>query len=656
MFVLPVLGSTHSSAAVIGVDSTVPSDEVIDIVLDEEPTTTTTSTSTTSTTSTTEPTTLEMGIAAPQYLLLESQVVAGQKAATRAVTLTAAKLRPNTTVAFLIQPDGITLGEATVDAGGNASITATIPDALATGSHMLVANGTSDSGEVVSTASAFVLDSSGVVTDVIAPSESMSSPPSLADLQRALDAGAPLYDTAANVATTAAVAVGAAVVGTIAGGGSTGSSSSSSGGSTRSGDGQDQNSDGSQSDSSALGRDTEAQGEVGSLDTDGLQKLEHHETSWGDKIGTWKLPGYSTTQNVIARVYQWSESRSVVLSRILIDGQWLRATFGPVQFLTAYVGLLLGVLGAVSTHGMVILPPIALVFAIMVLSMVDALSGLMAWVGFTSIALIRGEVSGIFDIRTLVGLAIVFIALPLIANHARPLRRPTYGNWVNRVDRVGDYLVAPIVVAFASSAALNAINGLSGLQLVQPHDASTVRWVAAIAVVSRLLIEDIVVRGFPQRLADTHLDTGDGLGVIADYGTVLMKGLLFLLASSSFFGLGWRTWVMVILMTLVPFLKVSQDRYPNFWWIKHWFPQGVIRSTMMIFIGSWFAQWVLSTSSSPNAAKELAPFLMLPGIAVGLIDLFGRQGDKWPNALWTRLVSAGFWVFVIGIMVGRFSV
>ncbi len=653
----PAIAMSQSSPALLTADSTVPADDVIEIEFDEL-VTTTSSTSTTVAPTTTLADALEMGVAEPRYLEMASEVVAGKVASGRIVSVAATGLAPNSKVLLLLQPENVVLVESTTDANGNATLNATMPSGVSSGPHMLVATGITSTGDDVSTSGAFVVDSSGVVTGVVAASESLSQPPSLADLQRALDAGAPLYDTAANVATTAAVAVGAAVLGTVAAGGAAGGSGSGSSGSggTKSSS-SNEGGDGSLlSESQSENRNTESQGEVGSIDVDELQKLEHDHESWGDRTTLWRLPGAHVSHSLILRLYNWAESHSVLLSRVLIDGQWMRAALGPIHLVFAYIGMLLGVLGAVSTGGSALLPPMALVFVIMVMSMADAFAGMLAWLSFTVVVAVSGGLSTLFDLRTLLGMAIVFMALPLIANHARPLRRLNDGSLLWKLDRVGDYLLAPIIVSFAASAALTALNGLSGLQLVDSTDASQVRWLIGITVVCRMIIEDVVVRGFPQRLAATHLDTGDGLGVFADYGTVLAKGGLFLLASSSFFGLGWRTWLMVSLMTLVPFLKITKDRFPNFWWLKHWFPQGVLRTVMMIFVGSWFAQWVLSTSSSPNAARELAPLLMLPGVALGFIDLFGRSGDKWPNSVWNRLVAAGAWVFVLGIMLGRFSV
>ena len=652
----PAIAMSQSSPTVVTADSTVPADDVIDIEFDEL-VTTTTSTSTTVAPTTTLAETLDMGIAEPRYLEMASEVVAGKAASGRTVSVAATGLAPNSKVLLVLQPENVVLVESTTDASGNATLSATLPNGVTLGSHMLLATGTTPAGDDVSTSGAFVVDSSGVVTGVVAASESLAKPPSLAELQRALDAGAPLYDTAANVATTAAVAVGAAVIGTVAAGGAAGGAGGSSGSGGSRSSSSNESGDGSVSpESQSEDRNTESQGEVGSIDVDELQKLEHDHESWGDKSLLWRLPGAQASHSLILRAYNWAESHSVLLSRVLIDGQWMRAALGPIHLVFAYVGMLLGVLGAISTGGAALLPPMGLVFVVIVMSMADALAGMLAWLSFTLVVAVSGGLSNLFDLRTLLGMAIVFMALPLVANHARPLRRLNDGTLLWKLDRLGDYLLAPIIVSFAASAALTALNGLSGLQLVESSDASQVRWLVGITVVCRMVIEDVVVRGFPQRLAATHLDNGDGLGVVADYGTVLAKGGLFLLASSSFFGLGWRTWLMVSLMTLVPFLKITKDRYPNFWWLKHWFPQGVLRTVMMIFVGSWFAQWVLSTSSSPNAARELAPLLMLPGVALGFIDLFGRSGDKWPNAVWNRLIAAGAWIFVLGIMLGRFSV
>ena len=109
-------------------------------------------------------------------------------------------------------------------------------------------------------------------------------------------------------------------------------------------------------------------------------------------------------------------------------------------------------------------------------------------------------------------------------------------------------------------------------------------------------------------------------------------------------------------MTLVPFLKLFVDRFPNVPFIHRWFPRGILRTVVMLWVGAWLTGLILGGDSSAAHTKEMAAFLLLPGMVIGLIDIAGREGGAWPDVLWKRLIGGCLWVLAFLVMFGHVTV
>jgi len=490
------------------------------------------------------------------------------------------------------------------------------------------------------------------VTAVIQASESMSGPPSEDEVARALGVGRSTYDTTGNVATTSALAISAVVLLTVmSSGGSASRESSPRNGSSSESNAQTSKAPEQDSESS---RDTTSQGSLDSISAKGIAKIDVDRESWGDRSATWRLLGGQRIHAVLERAHEWVSAWSTVLARVLVDGQSMRAILGTLQLVPAVAGALVGGVAGFSIDG-VVSPSFAWVVAIICLAMFDALSGAAAWLVFAVVAVSRFGVSGWFDVRTLLGMAVLFLGLPLIANSVRPLRR-TQAEGLASIDRLADYLLGPLLVGIAAGGVYLALNGLSGLHLVQQSESERLRWVAGIAVIARMVVEDIAVRAYPKRMKDVMFTRARETPLAIDIGTILMKCCLFLLVASSFFGFGWSTWMVIVAMSLVPSLGLFSDRFPNSTTVHHWFPRGVLRSVIMLFIGVWFAKWILGDDTSAEHAKNLAAALMIPGVAVGVVDLFGRRGGEWPDRLTKRVIGGCLWAFMLAVMLGFVTV
>ena len=583
----------------------------------------------------------------PRYLDLKIQLSVGALAGGAPLKSKAGGLAPGSEVTLEVHSAVRIIATKVTDANGTVEFDSSLPADLEPGTHLVVLRGNTPAGDEVSSTAGFTLDASGRVLSVVAPSESLSGVPSAPEMARAVSVGLPLYDTASNVATSAGLAVTATVVMVVT---AAGAASGTSGSSRKSdGGGRQEGEVGEPS-----GRETTSQGEIGGLDADSMGNVDAVHPGRGDALGSWTLPWYGLHQRVVERGYVFVSTKSSAVARLLADGHWFRAVFGSLQAVLWAVMLAIGAFLGFGVAG-IVAPTVGWVSIVVVVSLFDAFAGTCAWIGFTSVVAGRFGLHQVFDLRTILGLGVLFMGVPLIANHARPLRR-IVADRLDWIDRVADYAMLPLLMSFATKGVYTALNGLSGLQMVSGTQAVSFSRVVLVAVVARMIVEDVVTRTHPLRMVDTAMPATDGTPLPVDIGTLVVKAGLFLLGAGSFFGLGWRTWLVAAFMTVVPFLKLFADRFPNSPFVHRWFPKGVLRTVIMMWAGAWMAGLILGGDSSAGHTKEMTAFLMLPGVTIGLVDIIGREGGAWPDVLWKRLVGGCLWTFSFLVMFGFIAI
>jgi hypothetical protein len=317
------------------------------------------------------------------------------------------------------------------------------------------------------------------------------------------------------------------------------------------------------------------------------------------------------------------------------------------------VGAVLGVAAARSVDGLAVPPALGFIVAIVIVAFVDALAGLFAWMGYVIVVVAGGGVGSWFDVRTLLGIAVLFVALPLIAAAIRPLLRNEPSERGLTAVRVFDYCVVPVFLSYAGASVYRALNGLSGLDVVDDSDVTTVRWVCLCAVLGRMLIEEATLVWFPVRRADASLAVGRPQETFVSYANVALLLGIYVLTAGPYMGLGARTWLVMGLMCVVPLLKIQKDRLPNVRSIHRWMPRGILRSVLMLYGMAYYGRWILDVTGSD--AKQVVPLMLLPGIAIGVADCFGRSGGSWSDSRGKNAAGLVLWMVSLSVVVGWLS-
>jgi hypothetical protein len=593
---------------------------------------------------------------------------------------TAVGLLPGSIVRVIMHSDPIELGEIVVDLNGAATFDLPLPVDAPEGEHSITVEGESGNSESITALTAFSLTETGIIDNIIEPTEIIGADIESFNLEGSRELGVPIYDTTRNVGQTAAIVTTAVLVTSLVSAavstlGSTSTptsgsqpfSGTSTGSQRRSARREDDDvSSNDETNESMSGPDPEpetrddshenTEGSFTSTDANVLNKSTKEILGFGDKKQTWFTPGFSLVDAVVRFMVRTFSPRSVLVTRIAQDGHWLRTSFGSVAGLLWIAGIISGFASAANTNFHVGLPVAWLALVIIAISLFDAFASALAWLTFSITCVATGNVTNIYEFRTLIGLAIVWIAIPSIASAIRPLMREQVRSYAYAYDRIADYVVMPLFASYAAASAYSALNGLSGLTLVSSTAANHVRILVIACCVARLLVEDAVQLLYPRRSAEIYVEPATLQRRTSRLFTIATSGILYLIAAGPFFGFGWRTWVVISLMSAVPLGKLFSDSFPNFASIHRWFPRGVVRSALMIFVTAWFARFIFGIAGQSHHAQTLAVLLLIPGIVIGVIDCIARDGGDWPSTLFTKFSGVVIWLFLAAVLTGNLAV
>lgn len=552
------------------------------------------------------------------------------------VRVRAVGLSPGSPVNVSVFSEPQTILETTVDANGNLDTSAPLPADLGPGRHTVALAAKSTSGDIAVVGALTVTDD-GRVGEVVQPAPIANfAGPSDSRLVRAVELGKPVYDPASRPLTTASVVVAATGLIALAGAaGMTGSSLA-----VRSGGADSQ-------------RRRNSRGKLAGAVTKKLKGLQANEEARGDSSRTWHVPGTARADAISGSLPNKVGKWSALAPRIVVDGSWLRAMFGSFGWISWAVGLVLGVVASFVDTRSPLTPAFGMILTIAVLGIIDAGAGAIAWCALVAIALVGGDLSTWPDVRTALGLGLVFASVPLLAHVIRPLRRYLRDSSFERWERVFDYVMMPVFVAFATGSMLKALNGLSGLELVTPDQVSTMRWTVAIAIIVRLALEDIAAHHYPRRMAEVQPKKLVSPNRRVTSVSITARSLVFLMVAEPFFGINIRTIIATLLLAIPLVLKMWEDDLPNSAVLNKWLPRGLFRFLCTLVLGAYLTSTLIGADGGDAAVRSSFIWMLMPGVVLGVVELFGRSGGDWPNVTVKRSLGAIVWVLAAGIVTGN---
>jgi hypothetical protein len=542
-------------------------------------------------------------------------------------------LQPNSNLTVTVYSTPRIIFEGKTDPSGSISTAVYLPaDLESDTTHSIVINGIDSNGNKVTIAGGVAIDANSEVVGVAPAGEIAEFNSDTAEeLSRATSFGVPLYDAKVNVLTTAGIAIAATSM--LALGGAGGMTRNLGGGSNNS---QRQNN----------------QAKLANVVTKKLKAINVDDPGYGDLKWTTRPFKSSVLDQKLERLVTLTGRFSALLPRVLVDGSWFRVLFGSGSVLVWISAISLALWDALANPGNLAKPTDWVLFVLILMSFVDALAGMAAFLTISVVALAQGEIQIASDWRMLLGLGVLMTSLPLLVHVIRPLRRFWRGDGKAKAERFFDYLMPPVFVAFAAGSMLKALNGLSGLELVSADQITFIRWAGFFGVLIRMFGEDLAGGLFPKRSVEVNPAKLPSPGRVPTAISIVLRGLTFLFIAEPFFGIGPVTITAAVLIALPLVLKLWEDDLPNFATVHKWFPRGLLRFSITLVVGILLARNLLGSEPTDEMIRSSFIWLLLPNTVVGVVELFGRKDGDWNNVGLKWITGSAIWSFTILLTLG----
>ncbi len=329
-----------------------------------------------------------------------------------------------------------------------------------------------------------------------------------------------------------------------------------------------------------------------------------------------------------------SSPRSPLISRLISDGTYTQSLIGPFALVLPLFGIGLGyqIAHVMKANNGLVPTSLGLMSAAVILGVFDAFAGLLAFITFTATVATEGRIHNAVDIRTLLGLSLIWFTPSLVAGAARPLRR-NKNEW-QLWERLTDLAISTLLAGLAIKEMTAALDGFSHQKTLLAEHSKEIAIAGGIAVIVRFLIEEMATRLAPRRVEYLTPPRVKEQYLDSFIYSILVKIVIYFFFMFGFFGLCWQMFTATAILILPGLFKRFAGKLPNVPWLWQLIPGGIPSIVIMSFIGFEFTHWVNSQPLvSSDKTKTILIITSLPGFAVGLLKLFGRtpkQGDvRW---------------------------
>ena len=373
-----------------------------------------------------------------------------------------------------------------------------------------------------------------------------------------------------------------------------------------------------------------------------LETFDDLEQS-GDRSHTWRWPNIDWTlkaERFTNNIASHLNRISPLLARVFSDGSYLRAMYGSLALSTWILGIALGALTVLETGGQALPPKTLTVILLLLVGIFDAGAAILAVLIVALGTAIFGGFDSIPAIRTTLGLALLWFAPVLIASATRPFRRraPDIDDLDEEIaasemqkfqwERAGDYLLAPLLTAFAVRNMINGLPALAGLALPLVNSADLIAIVAAIFVATRIGMEDSATKNYPVRLALVERAEKRNTIKAQPLISMLIRTALFIFVAFPFMGTTWQLYVGALMFIVPTLLSTFVSNLPKISALYKILPTGFPKFVLMLVIGAAYSTWLSSSFDGASAVPMAFVLLSIPAFIFSILSILEGTPDE----------------------------
>jgi hypothetical protein len=369
--------------------------------------------------------------------------------------------------------------------------------------------------------------------------------------------------------------------------------------------------------------DQDSMGDLGSVAAAKLAKQEK-SNAWGDRRWYINTTLFNSLDNQLTSVAKGISGFSVLLARTILDARYLRAVIGNLAWVTIPAALAVSFIGLNQIDNQALPFELIPLVVLMCIGIFDALAGFFGAFLYLNFIFANGNFTSKEAVFTSLGVALIFFAPGLIASKFRPLTR-NVKNFSTFWERGTDYVLASLLTGWSVSKLIEALPGLSKLNLPIVEHAGQIGVIAGVAVAARLLIEEVAWYLYPARLAKLTTDLKKP-GLVQEMRSILFKTGIFFLLAEPFIGFNKYLFVGCGVFILPQLLGLVSHKFPKVDLLDQIIPRGAFRIVLLSFISIFAVSYLKTLDLTPSDFILTSfVFLPLPALAFVLIDMFAGQ-------------------------------
>jgi CshA-type fibril repeat protein len=380
------------------------------------------------------------------------------------------------------------------------------------------------------------------------------------------------------------------------------------------------------------------------------------KVSYGDDISDElpdriRMPRLQRIDAAIKKIADRFVQVSPMFARVADDGAYARSLLGILWLSLPIAGIALGIASAFSTDFTMMIPSLGLIIAIAILGVLDAFAGLMFVTTFAVAVLAGGGLNSTQSVRGLLGIAVFSFAPVMIAAATRPFRRKSHGPhlfW----NRTVDFALTALFGSWAAGSMYSALPSLTTFRPAHSDRVDLIHIVFICAIAFRWISENGARIFAPNRLRIVQVEEFDEPSRLQRLTSYLVRTAVFAFVAVVFIGNNWALWTGAAMYLAPKIVDEFSDGFPNLPLIYRCLPRNLIRVVAMLFVCLWWGNLVNNEyGDSKNVLLYAFVLLSIPGLTLGTIDWFARDGRKWESTAVSKLL--GVIVLIIGIMCVR---
>ena len=347
---------------------------------------------------------------------------------------------------------------------------------------------------------------------------------------------------------------------------------------------------------------------------------------WGDKKRTWRLPLTSRVDREFGLAAKDFSRFSPLMSRLILDGTYLRSMIGSLEFLLYPLAIYVGFHTLNLNHWKAAPSTLGITLLGMLIGLIDAYAGFIIGFIFTIGVIVEGNFNSRHHILTTIGTSLLYFGPALIASAIRPARREVK-DFSTLWERGTDYALAALLGGWASQKLVESLGGLSGFKLPLISHAQEIGIIVGTSIIIRFIIEDFGTYSYPVRHRSLFVDL-DEVKPRHKWTVLIVKCLLFFFTAELFIGNCFGLWLGTALFLAPTFFNFVGDNLKKPIFSAKYLPKGAFKVLTMSVIGGIFGTILQKEISDKQTYAQTAiVILMVPSLIIGVLYAFADEPE-----------------------------